>query len=305
MKALVLGGCGFIGSHIVDELLARNYEVQVFDLRQERFRPPLPGVEYIFSDFSDRASLIEALSGADVVFHLVSTTFPGTANINPQADVADNLINTLNLLRSMIDLGIRRILYLSSGGTVYGVPETTPIGEDHPLRPINSYGIVKVAIENYLEMYRREGKISSVVIRSANPYGPRQSHVGVQGVVSTFMKHVLNGRPIEIWGDGTITRDFFCVEDLARLCVMASESEAVGPFNAGSGKGTMLNDLIEAIEFATGREVERVYKPARSVDVPKSVLDVSRARDMLGWSAQIDLRDGLRDYWAWVMTHSS
>ncbi len=230
MSVLVLGGCGFIGSHVVDALLVKNYQVRVFDQRPERFRSPCSGVEYFLGDFSDQAALIEALTGVETVFHLISTTFPGTSNVNPQADVADNLISTLNLLRTMVDLGIRRILFLSSGGTVYGVPDITPIPEDHPLRPINSYGIVKVAIEHYLEMFRRESKLSPIVIRPANPYGPRQAHVGVQGVVTTFMKQALEGKPIEIWGEGAIARDFFHVEDLARLCVTAAASETVGPF---------------------------------------------------------------------------
>src|SRR5271166_425744 len=141
MRVLVLGGCGFIGSHVVDALCAENHRVRVFDQLPERFRPACAGVDYIFGDFSDRSVLIEALTGIDAVFHLISTTFPGTANFDASADVADNLINTLNLLRTMIDLGIPRILFLSSGGTVYGIPEITPIPEDHPLRPISSYGI--------------------------------------------------------------------------------------------------------------------------------------------------------------------
>ncbi len=299
MKALILGGCGFIGSHVVDALLADNCLVRVFDQHQECFRPARQGVDYIFGDFSNQTLMLEALTGIDTVFHLISTTFPGTANIDPQADVTDNLINTLKLLKAMIDLGIPRILYLSSGGTVYGVPEITPIPEDHPLRPINSYGIVKAAIEHYLEMYRREGKLSSIIIRPANPYGPRQAHTGVQGVIATFMKRALDGRPIEIWGDGTVVRDYFHVEDLAKLCATAAASEAGGPFNAGSGTGTSLNDIIASIAVVTGVEVARVYKPARSVDVPNSVLDVTRAAAVFGWKPRIALQDGLEDCCAW------
>jgi UDP-glucose 4-epimerase len=304
MKALVLGGCGFIGSHIVDELLIDNNQVRVFDRHPEQFRHPKQNVEYIHDDFSSRSALIEALTGMDVVFHLISTTFPTTANFNPQADVADNLINTLNLLRAMIDLGIPRIVFLSSGGTVYGIPEITPIPEGHPLRPINSYGIVKVAIEHYLEMYRREGRLSPIIIRSANPYGPRQSHVGVQGAVTTFMKHALEGRPIQIWGDGTTIRDYLYVEDLAKFCVLAANSDAKGPFNVGSGKGTSLNELIMAISSVTGFEIERQYRPMRSIDVPTSILDVSRAHEVFGWKAKIGLEDGLKSYCAWMRERS-
>jgi UDP-glucose 4-epimerase len=300
MTALVLGGCGFIGSHVVDALLARGQGVRVFDRQAERFRPERAAVDYIFGDFSDRALVIEAMAGVDSVFHLISTTFPGTSNINPQADVEDNLINTLALLKAMMELDVRRLVFLSSGGTVYGIPETIPIPEDHPLRPINSYGIVKVAIEQYLAMYLRDGRLSPVIVRASNPYGPRQGHTGVQGVVSTFLRRVMDRHPIEIWGDGSVVRDYFYVEDLARLCVAAGESSAVGAFNAGSGKGVSLNELIGAIAKATGATIERIYKPARSVDLPTSILDVSRAEKAFGWSAKVPLVDGLAANWEWL-----
>ena len=122
-----MAAADFIGSHVVDALLARGHSVRVFDRQPERFRPPSAGVDYIFGDFSDRALIIEAMSGVDTVFHLISTTFPGTSNINPQADVEDNLINTLALLKSMMELEVRRVVFLSSGGAVYGIPKTTPI----------------------------------------------------------------------------------------------------------------------------------------------------------------------------------
>jgi UDP-glucose 4-epimerase len=300
----VLGGCGFIGSHVVDALLSSGHTVRVFDRQPERFRAPLLGVEYLFGDFSDRAMLIEAISGTDSVFHLISSTFPSTGNINPQADVEDNLVNTLVLIQAMMELKIGRLTFLSSGGTVYGVPETVPISEDHPLRPINSYGIVKVAIEQYLGMYLRERRLSPVVIRASNPYGPRQGHSGVQGVVSTFLRSARDRRPIEIWGDGSVVRDFFYVEDLANLIVKAAESDNVGPFNAGSGKGVSLNQLIDAIASAAQTKVDRVYRPARSTDVPTSVLDVSRAANTFGWTARVDLMDGLAASWDWLLVEA-
>jgi UDP-glucose 4-epimerase len=248
--------------------------------------------------------LIEAISGTDSVFHLISSTFPSTGNINPQADVEDNLVNTLVLIQAMMELKIGRLTFLSSGGTVYGVPETVPISEDHPLRPINSYGIVKVAIEQYLGMYLRERRLSPVVIRASNPYGPRQGHSGVQGVVSTFLRSARDRRPIEIWGDGSVVRDFFYVEDLANLIVKAAESDNVGPFNAGSGKGVSLNQLIDAIASAAQTKVDRVYRPARSTDVPTSVLDVSRAANTFGWTARVDLMDGLAASWDWLLVEA-
>jgi UDP-glucose 4-epimerase len=300
----VLGGCGFIGSHVVDALLSHGHAVRVFDRQPERFRAAPLGVEYIFGDFSDRAMLIEAISSTDCVFHLISSTFPSTANFNPQADVEGNLVNTLALVQAMMDLNIGRLTFLSSGGTVYGVPETIPIPEDHPLRPINSYGIVKVAIEQYLGMYLRERRLFPVIIRASNPYGPRQGHTGVQGVVSTFLHSVRDHRPIEIWGDGSVVRDFFYVEDLAKLIVVAAESDAVGPFNAGSGKGVSLNQLIDTIASVTQTKVDRIHRPARSTDVPASVLDVSRAEKTFGWLANVDLAGGVAASWDWLLAQA-
>ncbi len=300
MKALVLGGCGFIGSHVVDALLARGSFVRVLDRSPERFRPPCPGVDYVHALFSDRMALIEALSGVDTVFHLVSTTFPGTADHDPVADVQGNLVPTLGLLQAMQSVGVRRLMYLSSGGTVYGAPDRVPVPEDHPLRPIASYGIVKTAIEHYIAMWARLGIVDAIVLRASNPYGPRQGHLGVQGIIATFLHRIRDDLPIEIWGDGKVVRDYLHVSDLADLCVRAAASAETGAVNAGSGSGHSILEIVDAMERATGRELRPVHRPGRAVDVPVSILDVSRARSLFGWQAETRLEDGLRDTWAWV-----
>ncbi len=147
---------------------------------------------------------------------------------------------------SMQRLGLSRILFLSSGGTVYGIPDTIPIPETHALRPINSYGIVKATIEHYLEMYRRTRGLSPIIVRASNPFGPRQAHSGVQGVISTFLRRILAGQPLEIWGDGTVVRDYLEVGDLAELCVRAGTSDREGAYNAGSGHGLSVNDIVRS-----------------------------------------------------------
>ncbi|MGL4238460.1 NAD-dependent epimerase/dehydratase family protein [Tabrizicola sp.] len=300
MKALVLGGCGFIGSHIVDQLVASGHSVRVFDRYPEKFRPPVSGVDYLFGDFRDSMALIEALVDVDLVFHLVSATFPGTAELDPQADVRDNVIPTLGLLDAMEKFQVNRLLYLSSGGTVYGIPEVVPTPESHPLRPMNSYGIVKTAIEHYIELYGRTRGLRYAIIRPSNPYGPRQAHVGVQGVVMTFLNRVARNEPIEVWGDGKVVRDYLYVEDLARLCVAAAVSEKVGVYNGGSGQGTSIREIIEHIEAATGRTLNPVFKPGRPVDVPRSVLDASLVMNEFGWRWETGLQDGIRQTWEWL-----
>ena len=298
----MLGGCGFIGSYVVDALYRQGKSVRVFDRQAERFRAPLHGVDYRYGVFSDRMALIDAMAGVDCVVHLVSTTFPGTADLDPRTDVQDNLVGTINLLDSMISLGVRRIVYLSSGGTVYGIPESVPIPETHPLRPINSYGIVKVAIEHYLEMYRRTRGISPVILRASNPYGPRQAHTGVQGVISTFLRRALDVEPIEVWGDGTVLRDFIHVADIADLCAKAVTSDVEGVFNAGSGVGVSVNEIIQLVTEVSGRRIETIYKAGRKLDVPRNVLDVTQAKRVFDWSGQIPLREGIAQTWDWLQS---
>ncbi len=302
MKILVIGGCGFIGSHVVDALLRGGHSVRVFDHSREKFRLSLPGVEYLQGDFTDRVAIEQAVLGMDAVYHLVSTTFPLTASQDPQRDVRENLIGTLQLVEIMLQAGVRRLLFLSSGGTVYGIPEVTPIVEKHPLRPISSYGITKVAIEHNLEMFRRTCGLSPIIIRASNPFGPRQGHTGVQGVVATFLNQIANGATIEIWGDGSVIRDYIHVHDLAELCVTSGTSDREGAYNAGSNTGTSLVELLSAMEQVTGRDVIKVFKPARATDVPVSVLDCSAAERDFGWKASQDLHEGLAQTWKWVLS---
>lgn len=300
MKALVLGGNGFIGSHVVDALLKAGHKVRVFDRGAGLYRNTIPTVDYRIGSFSDVPALAEALEGVDAVFHLISTTVPSTSNLDPVGDVEGNLIGTVRLLQLMVQKGIRRIVYLSSGGTVYGVPEILPIPESHSLRPICSYGVVKVAVENYLFMYQSLHGIQPVVLRASNPYGERQTHAGVQGVIGTFLAKVLSGEKIEIWGDGSIVRDFVHVKDLAALCVDAGDNLYTGILNAGSGVGHSINDIINVISLVVGAEVSHEFKQGRAYDVPRVVLDITKVKNELGWHPKINLQDGLFDTWRWM-----
>lgn len=300
MKALVLGGCGFIGSHLVDRLLESGHKVRVLDRAPELYRAPIANVDYRFGDFADTPLLAEALEGMEVVYHLISTTVPSTSNLDPVADVQGNLINTLRLLQLMVQKHISKIVFLSSGGTVYGLPETVPIPESHPLRPICSYGVVKVAIENYLQMFHHLHGMEYVVLRASNPYGERQGHAGVQGVIGTFMGKMLAGEPIEIWGDGSVVRDFIYVGDLAELCVLAGQLEVPGIYNVGSGVGYSINEVVKVLAEVTGQIIEPTYRARRGYDVPSVVLDIARANNTFGWMPQVGLPKGVARSWRWV-----
>lgn len=300
LKALVLGGNGFIGSHLTDRLLSEGHSVRVFDRFRERFREPLPNVDYRIAQFSDSFAIAEALEGIDIVYHLISTTVPGTSNLNPAADINDNLIMTVGLLEQMIKAGVKRILYFSSGGTVYGNPEKLPVPEDHPLNPICSYGIVKLTVEKYLFMYKHLFGLKPVVVRPSNPYGPRQGHIGVQGLIATFIHKIINGETIKIWGDGLITRDYLYIDDLVRLCVIAGSSDYTGIFNVGSGQGYSILSIIDILANIVGKKPDVIHEPIRSFDVREVVLDITRAKEKFGWDPEISLEDGIKKYWLWT-----
>jgi UDP-glucose 4-epimerase len=244
--------------------------------------------------------LYEALDGVDAVVHLSSATVPSTSNLDPVADINGNLVNTVRLLEVMRGLSVNKLVYLSSGGTVYGVPEQEPVREDHPLRPISSYGIVKVAIENYLYMEHRLHGLSHVILRASNPYGPRQGHTGIQGVIGTYLWRISKNEPIEVWGDGNIVRDFIYVRDLAELCVRAVTCNVTGCFNAGSGEGASINDIVQHVGRAVGQEITPVKKPQRNYDVPRITLDIENAKREFDWHPSTNLEEGIQKTWEWI-----
>ena len=308
MKVLIIGGCGFIGSHVLDKALAEGLQVRVFDRRPEPFRPALAGVDYVLGDLTDTSQLYEALSGVDAVIHLASTSVPSTSNLDPVSDITGNLIGAVRLLDIMRAAGLRKMVFLSSGGTVYGIPQFNPVAESHPLRPICSYGIVKVAIENYIYMEHALHGLQHVILRASNPYGPRQGHTGIQGIIGTHLWRIARGEPVEVWGDGSVVRDFIHVRDLAELCVKAVMSDVSGCYNAGSGQGTSVSEVVGCIDRtvqATGNApVRPVYKPGRGFDVPRVVLDISRAKADLHWKPRTGLDEGIAESWDWVRSRA-
>jgi len=300
MKVLVLGGNGFIGSHVVDYLLVAGHEVRVYDRSPEHYRAPIKGVDYRFGQFSDSRLLAEALIGVDAVCHLISTMIPATSNVDPVGDIQGNLINTVQLLEEMRKHSIQKILYLSSGGTVYGNPKVSPIPEMHPLQPICSYGVVKVANENYLKMYQQLYGLKPVVLRPSNPYGSRQGYTGLQGVIGAFLARYMKSEPLDIWGDGSIIRDYIHISDLAKLCVSALESESCGVFNAGSGEGHSINDIVSLIGLMSNKKMDIVYHAGRVFDVKEVVLDISAANAEFDWKPKVALADGIADQLQWL-----
>ena len=305
MKCLVLGGRGFIGSHLVDALIAEGHFVRCFD------RPHVmslgaghlssPNFELYEGDLASDADVSKALTGCDVCFHLVSTTLPKSSNLDPVFDVESNVLGTVRLLMHAVSLGLKKIIFVSSGGTVYGVPKQLPIPETHPTDPLCSYGISKLAIEKYLDLFRQLHGLDYVVLRLANPYGERQRTHASQGVVAVFLGKVLRGEPIEIWGDGSVVRDYIHIDDVVNALILAIKSTGrENVFNIGAGCGQSLNEVLDVIERVTGQVADRCYLPSRPFDVPMSVLDITRARCALNWSPKVSFEEGLAKFSAWL-----
>ncbi|HEY9785894.1 MAG TPA: NAD-dependent epimerase/dehydratase family protein, partial [Candidatus Obscuribacterales bacterium] len=278
MKALVIGGNGFIGTHLVDALLAHGHEVRVFDRYPSRFRKPIDDVEYLIGDFCNHGEMQDAVKGMEWVFHLAYTTLPQTSNDDPVYDVRSNVADTVQLLQECRQMGVAKVIFISSGGTVYGIPQTVPIPEEHPNEPICSYGISKLAIEKYLYLFYKQWGLDYVVLRISNPYGIGQNPYAKQGAIAVFMGNVARDQPITIWGDGNVVRDYLYVTDAARALVKAAEYKSSNSdpriFNIGAGRGYSLNELIDEMRRCIKRPIEVRYTPARSLDVAVNVLDI-------------------------------
>lgn len=294
MKVLVLGGSGFIGSALIGGLLNQGHQVKIFDRNIEAVRQQFPEItDAVQADFADVMSLTEAMSGVDIIFHLISTSVPATSNKNPVHDIESNLVNTVKLLELMRNADVKRIVYLSSGGTVYGAPKSLPITEVHPTNPTCSYGIVKLAIEKYLQMYAELYQLDVTILRPSNPYGPGQTHKGVQGFIGTCIDKINAGQPITVWGDGSVVRDYVYIDDVVSACLSAMAAEFTGPVNISSGVGYSLNQIISMIEKHKGEEIEVVYQQKRNFDIPEVILDNQLAKTSLGWTPMTSIEQGL------------
>ena len=303
MSFLVIGGNGFIGGHLVDRLLQKGEPVRIYGRRPGRFRDVPRAAEYVEGDLGNYGLVREAVEGTKIVYHFVSTTLPKTSNDDPVYDVRSNLVDTIQLLEVCAEAGIEKVVFASSGGTVYGIPETVPISEDHPTDPISSYGIVKLAIEKYLGLYYHLYGLDYAALRISNPYGPHQNPTSQQGVIPVFLNRIRTGQPIAIWGDGSVVRDYLYVSDLVDALETAGRTASETKlFNIGSGRGASLNDLIGLMAEVVGEQPKVEYQPARSLDVPASVLDIGRARDELGWEPRVDLAEGISRTWTWIST---
>lgn len=303
MRALVIGGNGFIGSNLVQRLRREGDDVCVLDFSAPRKDFDWSGIGYRQGALTDAKVLAEVLQGIDVVYHSASTTVPSSSNLDPIADVEQNLVGMLHLLHEMRVQSVPRIVFLSSGGTVYGNPRTVPVSEEHPLDPICSYGVVKVAIEKYLLMFEALYGLQPVILRPSNPYGPRQGTAGIQGLIAAFLGRMIRGEELTIWGDGEVVRDYIFIDDLVELITRAGHGASTGVFNVGSGVGHSINDVVGAIRRATHTNPHVQYLDARAFDVRRVVLEIQKAKEAFAWTPAVNIDAGIATTWAWLKEH--
>jgi UDP-glucose 4-epimerase len=306
MKCLIFGGGGFLGLNLARALIAEGHSLKIFD--RSTSVTGLHGFgeadfEWIVGDFSNEEEVINAVEGCEIIFHLISTTLPKSSNINPIFDIESNVISTIRMLEIARKSNIKMVLFASSGGTVYGTPNETRIKESHSTEPTCSYGIGKLTIEKYLHLYYELYGLNYRILRISNPYGEEQRPASHQGAVAIFLSRALNNETIEIWGDGTVIRDFIYIGDVIEAFIKAMNYKGeYRLYNVGSGKGKSINELLTAIEFLIGRQVRRNFLPGRGFDVPINVLDTTRAREILGFQANTSFEEGLGRTLNWLQT---
>ncbi len=308
LSCAVLGAGGFIGTNLC---LALDGKVKVLrglvrNRRPGRAVDALNQMELHAGDFGNEDIVRKVIGGCDTVFHLISSTTPATSNRNMIADIEENVVKTIRLLDLCVEEGVERVVFASSGGTVYGIPEAIPTPERSPTQPITSYGISKLAIEKYLELFRYHFGLEYRILRLSNPYGPHQIERNEQGVVPAFLLRAMTGRSLEVWGDGSVARDFIYIDDVLEALILSTFHNGEHRiFNIGSGSALSISELISSISRVFDRKIEQVHCDARPVDVARSSLDINLADLELGWRPKMSLMRGLRLTAEWMRKNTA
>jgi len=299
VRVLIVGGAGFLGSGLAQALRARHWSPRVLDTapRLAAAAHLLEGVPTAAFDFSRDAADPALFAGHDALVHLACTTNPAQSMDAIAWDAESNIAPSVRLFDAARAAGVARVVFSSSGGTVYGAPARLPVAESDATRPLSAYGVSKLAIENYLALYP---DLRGVSLRVANPYGPYQLIGTAVGVIARYVATVARREPIEVWGDGSVVRDYIAVSDVvaAFTAALATPELVPGAYNVGNGAGESVNEIVAAVFAAAGYQVPVNYLPARPYDVPAIFLDSSRFRAGTGWAPKVDLEAGVRDLWA-------
>lgn len=297
MKILVTGGAGFIGSHVVDQFIEAGHDVVVVDnLSTGREKNLNPKARFYRVDIRDpELRKVFEIEKPEVVDHHAAQMNVRRSVADPIYDADVNVRGSVHLLELCREYGVRKMIYISSGGAVYGEPVYLPCDEEHPVRPLCPYGLTKYAFELYLYIYQQNYGIDYTVFRYPNVYGPRQDPLGEAGVIAIFTGQMLRGEPVTIYGTGDQVRDCVHVNDCARANMLALESGSGRVYNLGSGKGTTVNELFQRLKAITGYSGMPNYAPAKLGETFKIYLNAQRAKEELGWVPTISLEEGLRN----------
>jgi len=312
-KALVTGGAGFIGSHVADRLLAAGFDVTILDNLSSGRRENVPAAARFVEGCitSPEAAALVREGGFDVLCHLAAQIDVRRSVEDPAFDARINVLGTLNLLEAVRTASPRtRVIFSSTGGALYGDFATPPSDELTAKDPEAPYGIAKLAAEYYLAYYGRVHRLDTVALRYGNVYGPRQDPHGEAGVVAIFCNRLLDGRALTVFGDGTQTRDYVFVGDVADMNVRVAQAELPSParldaraFNVGTGVETSVNTLAATLQRAAGSATPIEYAPARPGELQRSALDIDKARTVLGWSPAVSVEDGLTETFRWFAAY--
>ncbi|WP_407179662.1 NAD-dependent epimerase/dehydratase family protein [Bradyrhizobium sp. STM 3562] len=301
MKVVVLGGGGFIGTHLCRQLVKAGFEVSAFGRSFLNLRA-LKGVNVITGDFSDETILATAIHGAEIVYHLIHATLPNIANIEMVADIQKSVVGTVRMLEAAVSNGVSRVVFVSSGGTIYGPTNNVPITEDHPTNPIGAYGINKLAIEKYVQLFERLHGLRGFSVRLANPFGPLQTGIRHQGLIPTVVRQMIRDKPVTIFGDGSNVRDYVYIDDaISALISLGNYQGQLRNFNVGgSDGGKSILQIVSAIESALGQKAKLEFAPARTFDVPMSILCCERIKRETGWKPVVPFVTALRETIDWL-----
>jgi UDP-glucose 4-epimerase len=297
-RCVVLGGCGFLGSVVTRRLVADGWTVRVFGregVDTWRLQSVLPYIELMTGDFMNVADLRRAINNMPTVLHFIGTTIPQSAMNDIRFDIETNVMSTVRLLELMREHQGQRLVFASSGGTVYGITSHQSILETDPTEPIGPYGVSKLMIEKYIRLFDYNYGLPHVILRVANAYGESQSVDRPQGAVGVFLNKALKGEEICIWGDGTVVRDYVYETDVASATVaLLTAKHLSGIYNVGSGVGTNLNELLDAIREVSGSPCQVNYDTSRKFDVLCNILDIEKIKKDFGWSPSVTLTDGIK-----------
>lgn len=298
MKILITGGAGFIGSNLADKLIGRGHSVSILDNLSTGKRENLnPGAFFYEKDIQDpNISEIFEKEKVEIVFHFAAQIDIRKSVNDPVESAKTNILGTLNILENCKKYGVKKIIFSSSGGAIYGDAEIIPTPEDHPLRPASPYGIEKLIAESYLDFYKKEYGLDYLVLRFANVYGPRQNPEGEAGVISIFCDKILAGRQPVICGDGKQTRDFVFIDDVLNAALCFDKS---GVFNIGTSKETDVNTIFSEIQKFLGSNFKESHADQKPGEQKRSCLDVSRAKIGLGWVPEYEIAPGIRKTCDW------